>query len=135
MLIVANATNPGARKEARQGCAVTEGVKAGFAAAALLLLAACAGQADTAEWTRWVCDSGAEVRWRFADSSMEQVDVRLNESNAVYRLRQEPAGAGELYSDGRLSFHTQGEAGLLYWTASDDLIGRGCQAPESIALN
>lgn len=103
-------------------------IKPGFTATALLLLSACAGH-GTAEWTRWVCDSSAEVFWRFTDSSMEQVEVRLGDDRSVYHLRQEPAGSGELYSDGRLSFHTQGEQGLVYWTVSDDLIGRGCKAP------
>lgn len=98
------------------------------AGALLALLTGCAGQ-TASEWTRWVCDSQAQVFWRFADSSMEQVEVRLNDDRTVYRLQQEPAGSGELYSDGRLSLHTKGEQGLVYWTATDDLIGRGCKAP------
>ena len=42
------------------------------------LLGACASQpAPSDNWTRWVCDSQAEVLWRFADSSRESMDVRL----------------------------------------------------------
>ena len=94
------------------------------------LLGACASQpAPSDNWTRWVCDSQTEVLWRFADSSAESVDVRLGGGDIVYRLQQEPAGSGALYSDGMLSFHTKGEEGLVYWTAKDDLIGRGCKAP------
>ncbi len=94
------------------------------------LLGACASQpAPSDNWTRWVCDSQAEVLWRFADSSRESIDVRLGGGDIVYRLTEEPSGSGVLYSDGMLSFHTKGEEGLLYWTANDDLIGRGCKAP------
>ena len=100
------------------------------ACATTLLLGACAGQPEPGDhWTRWVCDSQAEVQWRFANGGFDQVDVRLGGDDIVYRLTQEPAASGALYSDGRLSFHTKGEEGLVYWTASDDLIGRGCKAP------
>ncbi|HEY1029241.1 MAG TPA: MliC family protein [Pseudomonas sp.] len=102
---------------------------AGLAAIALLL-AACNSQPVVPDhWNRWVCDSQVEVQWRFANGSYEQVDVRLGGDDIVYRLTQEPAASGVLYSDGRLSFHTKGEEGLVYWTATDDLIGRGCKAP------
>ena len=98
--------------------------------ALLSLLGACASQpAPSDSWTRWVCDSQTEVLWRFADSSQASVDVRLGGSDIVYRLLEEPSGSGVLYSDGKLSFHTKGEEGLVYWTANDDLIGRGCKAP------
>ncbi|NQD96797.1 MliC family protein, partial [Pseudomonas sp. CrR25] len=79
-------------------------------------------------WARWVCDSQAQVLWRFVDGDQEQVDLRLGGDDIVYRLRREPSGSGALYSDGRLSFHRKGEQGLVYWTANDDLIGRGCKA-------
>ena len=50
------------------------------------LLGACASQpAPSDNWTRWVCDSQAEVLWRFADSSLESVDVRLGGGDIVYR--------------------------------------------------
>lgn len=78
-------------------------------------------------WTRWVCDSQAEVLWRFTDSAREAVDVRLG--NRVYRLKSEPSGSGALYSDGVLALHTKGDEGLVYWVATNDLIGRGCKAP------
>ena len=95
---------------------------------ALLMLTGCAGRAPE-QWTHWVCDSGAEVSWRFADDNREQVEVRLAADREIHQLRQEPAGSGALYSDGRLSLHLRGEEGLVYWTANDDLIGRGCKAP------
>nr|WP_314491781.1 MliC family protein [uncultured Pseudomonas sp.] len=79
------------------------------------------------DWTRWVCDSQAEVLWRYTDTSREAVDVRLGSRG--YHLLAEPSGSGTLYSDGVLAFHTQGEEGLVYWVATDDLIGRGCKAP------
>ena len=47
----------------------------------------------------------------------------------VYRLKAEPGASGVLYSDGMLAFHTKGEEGLVYWVATNDLIGRGCKAP------
>ena len=98
--------------------------------ALLSLLGACASQpAPSDNWTRWVCDSQAEVLWRFADSSRESVDVRLGGGDIVYRLKQQVSGSGALYSDGLLSFHTKGEEGLVCWAANDDLIGRGCKAP------
>lgn len=100
------------------------------AALVALLLAGCSAQPAAPEhWRHWVCDSQAEVHWRFADARFEQVDVRLGGDDIVRRLVQEPAASGVLYSDGQLSFHTKGEQGLVYWTATDDLIGRGCKAP------
>jgi len=105
-------------------------VKSTTLLALLSLLGACATQpAPSDTWTRWVCDSQAEVLWRFADSSRESVDVRLGGGDIVYRLNQQVSGSGALYSDGLLSFHTKGEEGLVYWAANDDLIGRGCKAP------
>ncbi|BCD86075.1 lipoprotein [Pseudomonas solani] len=105
-------------------------MKGMFALTALLALGGCAGaQAPADEWTRWVCDSQAEVLWRFADANQEQVDLRLGGGDIVYRLTQEPSGSGVLYSDSRLAFHTKGDEGLVYWVATDDLIGRGCKAP------
>ncbi|WP_312230693.1 MliC family protein [Pseudomonas sp.] len=103
-------------------------------AAALLglaMLAGCAGKdyADSQQWNRWVCDSQAEVFWRYADPAHEKVDVRMGGSDVVHRLSLEPSGSGELYSDGTLSFHAKGEEGLVYRTANDDLLGRGCKAP------
>jgi membrane-bound inhibitor of C-type lysozyme len=80
-------------------------------------------------WTRWVCDSQAEVLWHFTDSTKTQVDVRLGGKDQVYRLKPEPGASGELYSDGVLAFHIKGEEGLVYWVATNDLIGRACKAP------
>ena len=62
-------------------------VKSTTLLALLSLLGACATQpAQSDTWTRWVCDSQAEVLWRFADSSRESVDVRLGGGDIVYRL-------------------------------------------------
>ncbi|CAM3665543.1 hypothetical protein CCOS865_05208 [Pseudomonas reidholzensis] len=109
-------------------------MKALMAVMALATLAGCASlrpaqtaPADT--WTRWVCDTQTEVLWRFADASRDTVDVRLGGGDQVYRLKAEPGASGALYSDGVLALHTKGEEGLVYWVATNDLIGRGCKAP------
>lgn len=97
--------------------------------ALVVLLGGCTSQpAPSDEWTRWVCDSQAEVLWRFADADGESVDLRLGGGDIVHRLAQEPAASGVLYSDGMLAFHTKGDEGLVYRVADDDLIGRGCRA-------
>ena len=109
-------------------------MKGVFALAALALLACSSSmnlfdKAEPADkWTTWTCDSKAEVNWRFANQARSEVDVRLGGSDQVYRLKQEVAASGVLYSDGQLAFHTKGEEGLVYWVATDDLIGRGCKA-------
>lgn len=109
-------------------------MKALMASMALATLAGCSllqpAQPATADnWTRWVCDSQAEVLWRFANATQDAVDVRLGGGDQVYRLTSEPGASGALYSDGVLAFHTKGDEGLLYWVATNDLIGRGCKAP------
>lgn len=98
---------------------------------AVALLGGCAStQAPpSAAWTTWSCDSKAQLQWRFADAAQEQVEVKLGGSEQVYQLKPEPGAAGELYSDGVLAFHRQGNEGLIYWVATNDLIGRGCKAP------
>ncbi|MGY2291522.1 MliC family protein [Pseudomonas sp. SDO528_S397] len=109
-------------------------MKGVIALAALAVLSGCsslnlfdkAQPSDT--WTTWTCDSQAQVNWRFADAARSQVDVRLGGSAQVYRLKQDVAASGVLYTDGQLAFHTKGEEGLVYWVATDDLIGRGCKA-------
>ena len=103
----------------------------GIAAAVVaVLLGGCSSQPQAPDrWQRWVSDSQAELQWRFANGDYDQVDLRLGGDDIVYRLSQEPAASGALYSDGRLSFHSKGEEGLVYWTGTDDLIGRGCKAP------
>lgn len=104
-----------------------KGVLALMAAA---VLAGCASfktePAPVENWTTWVCDSKAQVVWRMAGPDM---DVRLGGGDQVYRLKPDPAGSGALYSDGVLAFHTKGDEGLVYWVATNDLIGRGCKAP------
>ncbi|MDQ0737299.1 MliC family protein [Pseudomonas sp. W4I3] len=109
-------------------------MKGVIALAALALLAGCSSMNmfDKAEpegkWTTWTCDSKAEVNWRFANAARTEVDVRLGGSDQVYRLKQDVAASGVLYANDQLAFHTKGEEGLIYWTATDDLIGRGCKA-------
>ena len=110
-------------------------MKGVFALAALALLAGCSSmnmfnsKAETADkWTTWTCDSKAEVNWRFANQARSEVDVRLGGSDQVYRLKQDVAASGVLYANDQLAFHTKGEEGLVYWVATDDLIGRGCKA-------
>ncbi|MCD5972171.1 MliC family protein [Pseudomonas quasicaspiana] len=77
-------------------------------------------------WTSWVCDSKAQVHWRYVDKAKAEVDVRLNESDQVFRLTAEP-GSPSLYSNGVLAFQNKGDEGLVYWDATNDLIGRGCK--------
>ncbi|WPP00261.1 MliC family protein [Pseudomonas sp. HR96] len=88
--------------------------------------------ADT-PWTHWVCDTQASVLWRFTDAAKSRVDVRLEPKEQVYHLKAEPGADGQLYSDGVLALHVQGNdgqpGGLVYWVATNDLIGRGCKAP------
>jgi hypothetical protein len=93
-------------------------------------LGACTIQPEpSAAWTRWVCDSQAEVFWR-PDSTLAQgVEVRLGAGDMLYHLSPEPAASGTLYSNSVLALHLKGEEGLLYWVANNDLIGRGCKAP------
>ena len=100
--------------------------------ASLAVLAGCANvnlfatsPTKSDSWTDWVCDSQAQVHWRYTDSTKNAVDVRLSDDQ-VHRLKAEPSGSGELYSDDRLAFHLKGEEGLVYWVATNDLIGRGC---------
>ncbi|QQZ41729.1 MliC family protein [Pseudomonas sp. SK3(2021)] len=109
-------------------------MKGFIAVAALGLLAGCANfdrfkPAGTDHWTTWVCDSQAQVVWRYTDSSRKEVDVRLGGADQVYRLKLEPSGSGSLYSNDMLAFHEKGDEGLVYWVATNDLIGRGCKAP------
>lgn len=105
-----------------------------IAVASLAVLAGCASvnpfasaPAASGTWTDWVCDSQAQVHWRFTDATQDSVEVRLGDDQ-VHRLKLEPAGSGALYSDDQLAFHLKGEEGLVYWVATNDLIGRGCKA-------
>ncbi|MEB0040342.1 MULTISPECIES: MliC family protein [unclassified Pseudomonas] len=103
-----------------------------IALATLAALGGCASmnpkapESDT--WTNWVCDSKAALLWHYADSAKSEIDLRLLGSDKVYRLKPEPGSSGELYSDGVLAFHIKGDEGLVYWVATNDLIGRGCKA-------
>jgi membrane-bound inhibitor of C-type lysozyme len=108
-------------------------MKGFIAGVTLALLAGCTNlsmfespQQDN--WTTWSCDSQAQVVWRYTDSSRKEVDLRLGGADRVYRLKLEPSGSGSLYSNDMLAFHIKGEEGLVYWVATNDLIGRGCKA-------
>lgn len=95
------------------------------------VLGGCASMraSDPAEpWTHWVCDSKAEIYWRYVDQTKKEVDVRLNDSEQVFRLDAAPGASGALYSNGVLAFDNKGSEGLIYWDATNDLIGRGCKA-------
>ncbi|AGI26401.1 hypothetical protein H681_22670 [Pseudomonas sp. ATCC 13867] len=103
-------------------------------ALALSLLAGCSSHSSggaggkASGWSRWTCDSQAEVIWRYVDASRSVVDLRLGEDDVVHHLEEEPGGSGAFYSDGLVGFSITGEQGLIYWVESNDLIGRGCKA-------
>ncbi|MET1079945.1 MAG: MliC family protein [Pseudomonas sp.] len=82
-----------------------------------------------APWIHWVCDSQAQVDWRFVDAGQQRVELRLPPSERVYPLTAEVATSGRAFSDGVLALQVQEDQGLVYWVASDDLVGRGCRAP------
>jgi membrane-bound inhibitor of C-type lysozyme len=105
-----------------------------IAVGSLAVLAGCATMNPFASspvasdnWTNWVCDSQAPVHWRYTDATHNTVDVRLSDDQ-VHRLKLDPAGGGSLYSDDQLAFHVKDDEGLVYWVATNDLIGRGCKA-------
>ena len=109
-------------------------MKGFIAVTALALLAGCANlnlfkpAESTDSWITWTCDSQAKVVWRYTDDSRKAVDVRLGGADQVYRLKLEPGAEGSLYSNDMLALHIKGEEGLVYWVATNDLIGRGCKA-------
>jgi len=106
-------------------------MKGFLALAAFAVLGGCASfhQAPVAaDWAHWSCDSQATVDWRYLDTDKHSVEVKLGGSDQVYHLKAEPGASGELYSDGVLAFHRQGSEGLVYWVATNDLIGRACKA-------
>lgn len=103
-------------------------------ALALSLVAGCSshssdgGAGKDSGWNQWVCDSQAQVIWRYVDPSKSVVDLRLGEDDVVHHLEEEPGGSGAFYSDGLVGFSITGNQGLIYWVESNDLIGRGCKA-------
>lgn len=110
-------------------------MKGFIAVVALAMLAGCAqldrfrsSEPVVEGWTTWTCDSQAKVLWRYTDDTRKEVDVRLGGAEQVYHLKEEPGASGTLYSDDMLAFHIKGEEGLVYWVATNDLIGRGCKA-------
>jgi membrane-bound inhibitor of C-type lysozyme len=103
-----------------------------IALATLAVLGGCASmnmrEPEPETWTNWVCDSKAALLWHYDNSTKSEVELRLLGSDKVYRLKPEPGASGELFSDGVLAFHIKGDEGLVYWVATNDLIGRGCKA-------
>ncbi|QEY73988.1 MliC family protein [Pseudomonas denitrificans (nom. rej.)] len=103
-------------------------------ALALALVAGCSSHSTGGNsavqggWNHWVCDSKAEVRWRYVDPSKSVVDLKLGEDDVVHHLEEEPGGSGAFYSDGLIGLSIKGDQGLVYWVESNDLIGRGCKA-------
>jgi membrane-bound inhibitor of C-type lysozyme len=92
-----------------------------------LLLSACASTASSGPWIHWVCDSQTELLWRHLDPQHQQVEVRLDSGEHIYRLTQQPSGSGVLYTDGELVFHLKANQALVYWAQTDELIGRNCK--------
>lgn len=100
----------------------------------LLLLVASLGACSiqpppSTVWTRWVCDSQAELYWRPDGTLATGVEVRLGTGDRLYHLSRQPSGSGTLYSNSVLGLHVKGGEGLVYWVANNDLIGRGCKTP------
>lgn len=85
--------------------------------------------ASTPAPTHWVCDSQLDVFWQYTDAARSKVDVRLGGKDQVYHLKTEPGADGQMFSDGVLAFNVKDDQGLVYWVATNDLIGRGCKAP------
>lgn len=108
-----------------------------FALALCALLAGCSshpsgssGSARGGGWNHWVCDTNAQVIWRYVEGSTRSavVDLRLGEDDVVHHLEEEPGGSGAFYSDGLVGFSINGDRGVVYWVESNDLIGRDCRA-------
>ncbi len=95
------------------------------------LLAGCSHWPSTAQtpWTRWSCDNGTRLDWRYADGSQDSVEIRLGADAAPQRLKKEPSTFGSTYSDGVLTFNDKGSEGLIYRVADDELLAHGCRAP------
>lgn len=108
-------------------------MKGGMAIMVLALLSGCAyldkQMPVSPHWTRWQCDSQVDVQWRYSAADKSAMQVRLTGSDKQYALTPQAGAEGELFSDGVLAFHKKGDEGLVYWVATDDLIGRGCKAP------
>ncbi|MFF7706377.1 MliC family protein [Pseudomonas sp. NPDC007930] len=86
-------------------------------------------EAAPAAPTQWVCDSQVSFQWRYLNAAQSAVQVRLGGSQQDYQLAAAPGAAdGVLFTDGVLAFNKRGDEGLLYWVATNDLIGRGCKA-------
>lgn len=88
-------------------------------------------KAETEQWITWECDGGAVLQWRILDGQGETMALRLNDGPETYTLTRGPSASGVLYSDGTLTFHSKGLEGLVYWVATDDLIGNNCKPRSS----
>lgn len=78
-------------------------------------------------WTHWVCEGKTTVDWREVEGQ-DAIDVRMGGDDIVYRLEESQSGSGALYTDGRLTFHTKGDTGILYWNENDENIDVDCKA-------
>lgn len=78
----------------------------------------------------WACDSQAGFDWHYTSPAHDRVWLRLDGSQQAYDLLAEPGAAeGTMFSDGVLAFNIRGnDEGLVYWVATNDLIGRSCKA-------
>lgn len=70
-----------------------------------------------------------QFSWRYRGPAHDRADVRLTGSERLYALAAVNGADGESFTDGVLVFHKKGDEGLIYWAATNDLIGRGCKAP------
>lgn len=108
-------------------------MKGCMAVMAMATLSACAyfpkQMPVSPNWTTWRCDSQVDLQWRYAAADKTSMEVRLGGSDTLYTLTPQAGAEGELFSDGVLALHKKGDEGLVYWVATDDLIGRGCKAP------
>lgn len=101
-----------------------------FIPLAALLLSGCGHlqSGPDAPLVRWKCQSQQNIAWRYGDANKQTVDLKVGNSEQVYKLRKEPATRGAFYSDGVLAFHNKGNEALVYQIADDKVLAHGCSA-------
>lgn len=101
-----------------------------FIPLAALLLSGCGHwqSGPDAPLVRWKCQSQQNIAWRYGDAEKQTVDLKVGNSEQVYKLRKEPATRGAFYSDGVLAFHNKGNEALVYQIADDKVLAHGCSA-------
>lgn len=101
-----------------------------FIPLAALLLSGCGHwqSGPDAPLVRWKCQSQQNIAWRYGDADKQTVDLKVGNSEQVYKLRKEPATRGAFYSDGVLAFHNKGNEALVYQIADDKVLAHGCSA-------